>query len=79
MGLSGKAAAILANHIGAVVYISDSNSSEEVILNAKELMHDHHIAIETGIHSDKIYNSDLWIISPGVSAKSISLSTCSLF
>ena len=33
-------------------------------------MHQHHIASETGIHSNKIYDSDLWIISPGVSADS---------
>ena len=70
LGLSGKAAAILANHLGAVVYISDANSSEEIISNAMELMYDHHIATETGIHSNKIYNSELWIVSPGVSAKS---------
>ena len=70
LGISGKAASILANHLGAIVYASDSNSSEEIILNAMELMHDHHIATETGIHSDKIFNSDLWIISPGVPAHS---------
>ena len=33
-------------------------------------MHQHHIASETGIHSSKIYDSDLWIISPGVSTDS---------
>tara|TARA_X000000950_G_scaffold209253_1_gene251654 strand:- start:704 stop:2086 length:1383 start_codon:yes stop_codon:yes gene_type:complete len=71
LGISGKAASILANQLGAIVYASDSNSSEEIVSNAMELMHDHHIATETGIHTNKIYNSDLWIISPGVSAKSI--------
>ena len=70
LGISGKAASILANHLGAIVYASDSNSSEEIISNAMELMRDHHIATETGIHSDKIYNSDLWIISPGVPSNS---------
>ena len=70
LGISGKAVSILANQLGAVVYASDSNSSEEIIKNAMELINDHHIATETGIHSNKIYNSDLWIISPGVSAKS---------
>ncbi|OUX32572.1 MAG: hypothetical protein CBE24_03070, partial [bacterium TMED264] len=70
LGISGKAASILANQLGAIVYASDSNSSEEIISNAMELMHDHHIATETGIHSDEIYNSDLWIVSPGVSSKS---------
>ena len=71
LGISGKAVSILANQLGAIVYASDSNSSEEIISNAMELMHDHHIAAETGIHSNKIYDSDLWIISPGVSAKSL--------
>ena len=70
LGISGKAVSILANQLGAIVYASDSNSSEEIISNAMALMHDHHIATETGIHSNKIYDSDLWIISPGVSAKS---------
>ena len=70
LGISGKAVSILANQLGAIVYASDSNSSEEIISNAMELMHDHHIATETGIHSNKIYDSDLWIVSPGVSAKS---------
>ncbi len=71
LGVSGKAASILANQLGAIVYASDSNSSEEIVSNAMELMHDHHIATETGIHTNKIYDSDLWIVSPGVSAKSI--------
>ena len=71
LGISGKAVAILANQLGATVYASDSNSSEEIISNAMELMRDHHIGTETGIHSNKIYDSDLWIVSPGVSAKSL--------
>ena len=70
LGVSGKAVSILANHLGAIVYASDSGSTKEINLNAAELMHQHHIASETGIHSSKIYDSDLWIISPGVSADS---------
>tara|TARA_B100001248_G_C27386668_1_gene460033 strand:+ start:106 stop:1494 length:1389 start_codon:yes stop_codon:yes gene_type:complete len=68
LGISGKAVSILANHLGAIVFVSDSGSSKEINLNALELMHKHHIASETGIHSNKIYDSDLWIISPGVPA-----------
>ena len=71
LGISGKAVSILANQLGAIVYASDSNSSDEIISNAMELMHDHHIATETGIHSKKIYDSDLWVVSPGVSTKSL--------
>ena len=67
LGISGKAAAILANHLGAIVFVSDINTTEEVISNAMELMTFHHIATETGIHSQKIYDTDLWIISPGIS------------
>ena len=70
LGLSGKAVSVLANHLGAIVYASDSGSSEEVIANASELMHHYHIASETGVHTNKIYDSDLWIISPGISAAS---------
>ena len=70
LGISGKAASILANQLGAIVYASDSHSSKEIISNAMDLMHKHHIATETGIHTKKIYDSDLWIVSPGVSAKS---------
>ena len=70
LGISGKAVSILANQLGAIVYASDSNSSEEIISNAMDLIHDHHIATETGIHTKRIYDSDLWIVSPGVSAKS---------
>ena len=71
LGLSGKQFQfLLANHLGAIVYASDSGSSEEVIANASELMHHYHIASETGVHTNKIYDSDLWIISPGISAAS---------
>ncbi len=70
LGISGKAVSILANQLGAIVYASDSNSSEGIISNAMDLMHDHHIATETGIHTKKIYDSDLWIVSPGISSKS---------
>ena len=70
LGISGKAASILANHLGAIVFASDISSTEDVISNAMELMHDHHIATETGIHTQKIYNSDLWILSPGIPANS---------
>ena len=70
LGISGKAASILANHLGAIVFASDLNSNEEVISNAMQLMHDYHISTETGLHSERIYDSDLWIISPGVSIAS---------
>ena len=66
LGLSGTEAAKLANHLGARVFASDPGNGERVYSHAMDLMHSHHIASETGIHSDKIYDADLWIISPGV-------------
>ena len=66
LGLSGTEAAKLANHLGAIVFASDASMNERVCAHSMELMHTHHIASETGIHSDKIYDADLWIISPGI-------------
>ena len=65
LGLSGTAAALLANHLGAIVFASDSSSDYNISDNGLKLMK-HHIASETGLHSDKIYDADLWIISPGI-------------
>ena len=70
LGLSGTEAAKLANHLGARVFASDSSAGEMVYSHSMELMHSHHIASETGIHSDKIYDADLWVISPGISKNS---------
>jgi len=66
LGLSGTEAAKLANHLGARVFASDPGTGKRVYSHAMDLMHSHHIASETGIHSDEIYDADLWIISPGV-------------
>ena len=66
LGLSGIETAKLANHLGARVFASDSGSSKRVSAHAMDLMHSHHIASETGLHSEKIYDADLWVLSPGV-------------
>ena len=66
MGVSGTQSAILANHLGARVFVSDANTNMEIESNAMHLMHSHHIATETGLHTEKIFDSDLWIISPGI-------------
>ena len=65
MGETGHGASFLANKLGANVLLSDSNSTakESFIKNAKNIG----IKIENGGHTEKIYDSDLWIISPGVS------------
>ena len=70
LGLSGTEAAKLANHLGARVFASDSSAEERVFSHSMELMDSHHIASETGFHSDKIYDADLWVISPGISKNS---------
>ena len=66
LGLSGTESAKLANQLGARVFATDISSKTAILNNAIKLMHDFHIATETGLHSEKIYDSDLWILSPGV-------------
>ena len=70
LGKSGIGSAKLANHLGARVFASDSSQSLNINQNALELMEKEHIATETGIQSDRIYDADLWIISPGISKNS---------
>ena len=65
LGVSGKAAAQLANYLGARVFASDIGNSKAISTNAMDLMNNH-IASETGIHSDKIFDADIWIVSPGI-------------
>jgi len=67
LGLSGMGAAKLANFLGAKVFASDKSKKDNVLYNSMELMTVHHIANETGLHSDRIYDADLWIVSPGIS------------
>ena len=67
LGISGVEAAKLANYHGARVFASDLSSSEMVNSHAMDLMHKHHIPSETGVQSDKIYDADLWVLSPGIS------------
>ena len=64
MGETGQGAALLAKKLGANVLISDSNKIIEKMFNQKA--RNMGIEIETGGHTNKIYNSDLWILSPGI-------------
>ena len=61
-GLSGTSSAILANYLGAKVFISDPSSSYSVAATSTELVYKHHIAVESGIQTNRIYDADLWII-----------------
>ena len=67
LGISGVEAAKLANYHGARVFASDSSSNEMINTHAMDLLHQYHISSETGTQSEKIYDADLWIVSPGVS------------
>ncbi len=66
---SGDAAARLANHLGANVFVSDNSSSTALVENLLELKK---IGIngEVGGHSESIYNSELWVLSPGIAQDS---------
>ena len=65
LGLSGIAAASLAAHKEANVFISDQNSSGNLIDSLEELKA-LNIKGELGKHSNQIYEADLWVISPGI-------------
>ena len=67
MGETGQGAAMLAKKLGANVLISDSNEIAHKSFHEKA--HKLDIKLESGKHTNKIYNSDLWILSPGVSDK----------
>ena len=65
LGLSGSAAAKLAHYAGARVFVSDPGTSLDINMRADEMMQ-MNISVETGMHSDRINEADLWIVSPGV-------------
>ncbi|NHZ86366.1 MAG: UDP-N-acetylmuramoyl-L-alanine--D-glutamate ligase [Planctomycetia bacterium] len=70
LGRSGVAIARLANYLGSKVYISDNSSSKSIKDNLNSL---ESIGVqgEMNGHTDKIYDSDLMVISPGVTADSL--------
>ena len=70
LGNSGLGAARLANYLGAIVFASDSSENKSINDNAFSLMENEHIPVETGKHSNKIYDADLWVVSPGVAKTS---------
>lgn len=62
---SGTAAALLAQRQGEHVFVSDNRPLGAIKDNAK-LLSDAGIELESGGHTDKVLNSDLVILSPGV-------------
>ncbi|MFC1593339.1 UDP-N-acetylmuramoyl-L-alanine--D-glutamate ligase, partial [Candidatus Neomarinimicrobiota bacterium] len=69
LGRSGVAIARLSNYLGSKVFISDKSTTNSEKENLKSL-ESVGIQGETGSHSDKIFNTDLMVISPGVAANS---------
>ena len=65
IGQSGVAAGKLAKYLGANVLISESNSNSKIISLSKKI-ESYGIDTELGGHSEKIFNADLWVVSPGV-------------
>ncbi len=69
LGKSGTSAAQLAHFLGAQVKISDFNDSIDINKNADEML-SKGINVETGHHSTAIYDSNLWVVSPGIDKNS---------
>ena len=67
VGETGQGAAILAKKLGANVLVSDSGEINDKAFFKKA--HEMGIKLETGGHTNNVYNSDLWILSPGISDK----------
>ena len=65
LGKSGYSAAKLAFFFNAKVHVSDKENSKIIKIYKKEL-EELGAVVEAGEYSDKIYNSQLWILSPGV-------------
>lgn len=65
LGKSGYSAAKLASFFNAKVHVSDNGKSKSIKIYKKEL-EELGVVVEGGEYSDKIYNSQLWILSPGV-------------
>lgn len=65
MARSGLAAAQLAKTLGAEVFVSDQQSSPE-LKTCLENLSQQNIAGEIGDHSGRIFEADLWVLSPGV-------------
>ena len=62
---SGYSAAILAYNFGAEVFVSDCEDDNDTRDNYNKLIKKG-IQCEIGKHSERIFNSNFWVISPGV-------------
>jgi len=62
---SGIGAAKLIKKLGGIPFVSDSAKDEKLLHSVKELENEK-IDFELGIHSSKVFDCDLMVISPGV-------------
>ena len=65
MGISGIGAAKLLHHLGAEVFVSDIQEISAIHNYSIEL-NKINIPFETGFHSERILDSDLIVVSPGI-------------
>lgn len=69
---SGVGAAKLAKKLGAIPFVSDSGSKEK-LQDSISVFISEEIAFECGAHSEKVFDCDLMITSPGVPTDSVIL------
>ena len=62
---SGYAAAMLGHELGANIFVSDIDNDLEIITNKNKLIKKG-VDVETGNHSNLVYDADFWVVSPGV-------------
>lgn len=65
-GRSGIGAAKLLKKNGAKVFLSDSSSPDKLMYFDEKSMSKLNIPFELGMHSDKIFDYDIFVISPGI-------------
>jgi UDP-N-acetylmuramoylalanine--D-glutamate ligase len=66
---SGLGAAKLAKQLGAVPFVSDAGS-EEKLISSIEVLKKEKIDFEIGKHTEKVFNCDFIVVSPGVPSDS---------
>ena len=66
---SGIGAAKLAKSLGAIPFVSDAGA-EEKLKSSIEILKNEKIDFEISQHSEKVYDCDLMIVSPGVPSDS---------
>jgi UDP-N-acetylmuramoylalanine--D-glutamate ligase len=69
-GRSGIGAAKLLKKNGAEVFLSDSSSADKLMYFDEKALKELNIPFELGKHSDKIFDYDIFVKSPGIPMKS---------